>query len=256
MQVRAAHLSSSGPATASSSFQVLNLSPALATGLILVSCCPGGQVRAYTMFSLTYSAIQLPSARCPLTRSSVNRPPDGASCSRLKNGDACAQSQASNVATYIAHGDVALSVLMTTASTVGAIFMTPFLTKFLAGALVPVDAVVRRQPKVKERKQKAWLCDCADTGQPKTKSLADALVPVDAVVLPPSHDTACAACATLCDGRRAQRTQGRRLNRGFGREHAERFSNLQTAEVLLTSHLQQPPPTMHKADLRKVQLEV
>jgi len=49
--------------------QVLNLSPALATGLILVSCCPGGQ--------------------------------------------------ASNVATYIAHGDVALSVLMTTASTLG-----------------------------------------------------------------------------------------------------------------------------------------
>jgi BASS family bile acid:Na+ symporter len=71
---------------------VLNLSPALATGLILVSCCPGGQ--------------------------------------------------ASNVATYIAHGDVALSVLMTTASTLGAIFMTPLLTKFLAGTLVPVDAQV------------------------------------------------------------------------------------------------------------------
>ena len=51
--------------------------------------------------------------------------------------------QASNVATYIAHGDVALSVLMTTASTLGAIFMTPLLTKLLAGTLVPVDAVVR-----------------------------------------------------------------------------------------------------------------
>jgi BASS family bile acid:Na+ symporter len=70
--------------------KVLNLSPALATGLILVSCCPGGQ--------------------------------------------------ASNVATYIAHGDVALSVLMTTASTVGAIVMTPLLVKVLAGAMVPVDA--------------------------------------------------------------------------------------------------------------------
>ena len=46
------------------------------------------------------------------------------------------------MATYIAHGDVALSVLMTTASTVGAIFMTPLLTKLLAGALVPVDAAV------------------------------------------------------------------------------------------------------------------
>jgi BASS family bile acid:Na+ symporter len=70
--------------------QALGLSPALATGLILVSCCPGGQ--------------------------------------------------ASNVATYIAHGNVALSVLMTTASTIGAIVMTPLLTKVLAGTLVPVDA--------------------------------------------------------------------------------------------------------------------
>lgn len=71
--------------------RVLNLSPSLATGLVLVSCCPGGQ--------------------------------------------------ASNVATYIAHGNVALSVLMTTASTIAAIFMTPLLTKLLAGQLVPVDAV-------------------------------------------------------------------------------------------------------------------
>eukprot|EP00899_Mesostigma_viride_P009637 jgi/Mesvir1/18675/Mv17172-RA.1 len=70
--------------------QLLGLPPALATGLILVSCCPGGQ--------------------------------------------------ASNVATYIAKGDVALSVLMTTCSTVSAIIMTPLLTKVLAGTLVPVDA--------------------------------------------------------------------------------------------------------------------
>ncbi|CAM6084688.1 unnamed protein product [Calypogeia fissa] len=69
----------------------LKLSAPLATGLILVSCCPGGQ--------------------------------------------------ASNVATYISKGNVALSVLMTTASTIGAILMTPLLTKLLAGQLVPVDAV-------------------------------------------------------------------------------------------------------------------
>ncbi|OVA06524.1 Bile acid:sodium symporter [Macleaya cordata] len=68
----------------------LKLSAPLATGLILVSCCPGGQ--------------------------------------------------ASNVATYISKGNVALSVLMTTCSTVGAIIMTPLLTKVLAGQLVPVDA--------------------------------------------------------------------------------------------------------------------
>ncbi|EXB76254.1 putative sodium-dependent transporter yocS [Morus notabilis] len=69
---------------------ILKLSAPLATGLILVSCCPGGQ--------------------------------------------------ASNVATYISKGNVALSVLMTTCSTVGAIIMTPLLTKLLAGQLVPVDA--------------------------------------------------------------------------------------------------------------------
>ena len=57
--------------------------------------------------------------------------------------DACKwRPQASNVATYIAHGDVALSVLMTTASTLGAIIMTPLLTGLLAGTLVPVDARV------------------------------------------------------------------------------------------------------------------
>ncbi|KAK7815933.1 sodium/pyruvate cotransporter bass2 [Quercus suber] len=70
----------------------LKLSAPLATGLILVSCCPGGQ--------------------------------------------------ASNVATYISKGNVALSVLMTTCSTIGAIIMTPLLTKLLAGQLVPVDAAV------------------------------------------------------------------------------------------------------------------
>ncbi|XP_020577987.1 probable sodium/metabolite cotransporter BASS2, chloroplastic isoform X1 [Phalaenopsis equestris] len=70
----------------------LKLSAPLATGLILVSCCPGGQ--------------------------------------------------ASNVATYISKGNLALSVLMTTCSNIGAIVMTPLLTKVLAGQLVPVDAAV------------------------------------------------------------------------------------------------------------------
>merc|ERR1719224_186653 len=49
--------------------------------------------------------------------------------------------QASNLCTYIARGDVALSVLMTTVTTVGAIFMTPLLCKLILGAIVPVDAV-------------------------------------------------------------------------------------------------------------------
>ena len=49
--------------------------------------------------------------------------------------------QASNLCTYIAKGDVALSVLMTTVTTIAGIFMTPLLCKFILGAVVPVDAV-------------------------------------------------------------------------------------------------------------------
>merc|ERR1719352_904929 len=48
--------------------------------------------------------------------------------------------QASNLCTFIAKGNVALSVLMTTATTLGATFMTPFLCKSFWGTGVPVDA--------------------------------------------------------------------------------------------------------------------
>lgn len=68
----------------------LALEPALAVGLILVACCPGGT--------------------------------------------------ASNVVSYVARADVALSVVMTMCSTLAAVAMTPLLTKWLAGAYVPVDA--------------------------------------------------------------------------------------------------------------------
>eukprot|EP01041_Mallomonas_annulata_P004072 gene4072-8101_t len=49
--------------------------------------------------------------------------------------------QASNLCTYIAKGDVALSVLMTTVTTIAGIFMTPLLCKLILGTVVPVDAV-------------------------------------------------------------------------------------------------------------------
>jgi len=49
--------------------------------------------------------------------------------------------QASNLCTYIAKGDVALSVLMTTSTTIGTIFMTPLLAKLVLGAIVPVDSM-------------------------------------------------------------------------------------------------------------------
>ncbi|KAI7746677.1 hypothetical protein M8C21_018289 [Ambrosia artemisiifolia] len=52
----------------------------------------------------------------------------------------CPGGTASNIVTYIARGNVALSVLMTAASTVSAVVMTPFLTAKLAGQFVAVDA--------------------------------------------------------------------------------------------------------------------
>ncbi|MBI1176428.1 bile acid:sodium symporter family protein [bacterium] len=51
----------------------------------------------------------------------------------------CPGGTASNVVTYIARADVALSVLMTMCSTFGAVIMTPTLTTWLAGSYVPVD---------------------------------------------------------------------------------------------------------------------
>lgn len=48
--------------------------------------------------------------------------------------------QASNLCTFIGQGDLALSVLMTTMTTIGAIIMTPLMGKLLLGQVVPVNA--------------------------------------------------------------------------------------------------------------------
>ncbi|MCX7872023.1 MAG: bile acid:sodium symporter family protein [Verrucomicrobiae bacterium] len=53
----------------------------------------------------------------------------------------CPGGTASNVVTYLAKANVALSVLMTMCSTFGAVVMTPTLTAWLAGAYVPVDII-------------------------------------------------------------------------------------------------------------------
>ncbi|XXG65417.1 hypothetical protein AAC387_Pa05g3125 [Persea americana] len=53
----------------------------------------------------------------------------------------CPGGTASNVVTLIAQGDVPLSIVMTVCTTLGAVVLTPFLTKVLAGAHVPVDAI-------------------------------------------------------------------------------------------------------------------
>ncbi|KAH7575886.1 hypothetical protein JRO89_XS02G0242000 [Xanthoceras sorbifolium] len=53
----------------------------------------------------------------------------------------CPGGTASNVVTLIAQGDVPLSIVMTMCTTLGAVLLTPLLTKILAGTYVPVDAV-------------------------------------------------------------------------------------------------------------------
>jgi len=54
---------------------------------------------------------------------------------------ACAGGTASNVMTYLARGDVALSVTMTTASTLWGIIMTPWLVGFLARDTIDIDKI-------------------------------------------------------------------------------------------------------------------
>lgn len=51
----------------------------------------------------------------------------------------CPGGTASNLVSYIAGADVALSVVMTVCSTMAAIILTPLLTQLLVGAMVPVD---------------------------------------------------------------------------------------------------------------------
>ncbi|SEL61034.1 bile acid:Na+ symporter, BASS family [Nitrosovibrio tenuis] len=51
----------------------------------------------------------------------------------------CPGGTASNLVTYIAGADVALSVVMTVCSTLAAVILTPLLIQLYAGAMVPVD---------------------------------------------------------------------------------------------------------------------
>jgi BASS family bile acid:Na+ symporter len=53
----------------------------------------------------------------------------------------CPGGTASNVVVFLARANLALSVVMTTCSTLAAVVLTPFLTHQIAGAYVPVDAM-------------------------------------------------------------------------------------------------------------------
>ncbi|KGN56249.1 probable sodium/metabolite cotransporter BASS2, chloroplastic [Cucumis sativus] len=53
----------------------------------------------------------------------------------------CPGGIASSVVTLIARGDVPLSIIMTVCTTLQAVVLTPFLTRTLVGASIPVDAI-------------------------------------------------------------------------------------------------------------------
>ena len=79
------------PLIAFAMVKIMNLPPAVAAGLLLVGCCPGGV--------------------------------------------------SSNIITFLSRGDVALSVGMTTASTLLAPVMTPLLMLYLAGDKIEINAI-------------------------------------------------------------------------------------------------------------------
>ncbi len=53
----------------------------------------------------------------------------------------CPGGTASNVIAYLAEANLALSVTMTTISTIAAVVMTPLLTSYLSGSYLEVDAM-------------------------------------------------------------------------------------------------------------------
>lgn len=52
-----------------------------------------------------------------------------------------AGAQLSSYASFLSKGDVALSILLTSSSTIASVLVTPVLTRLLIGSVVPVDAV-------------------------------------------------------------------------------------------------------------------
>lgn len=52
-----------------------------------------------------------------------------------------AGAQLSSYASFLSKGDVALSILLTSSTTIASVIVTPILTGLLIGSVVPVDAV-------------------------------------------------------------------------------------------------------------------
>lgn len=71
-----------------------------------------------------------------------------------------AGAQLSSYASFLSKGDVALSILLTSSSTIASVLMTPILTGLLIGSVVPVDAIAMSKSilQVLEHKYLIILC--------------------------------------------------------------------------------------------------
>ncbi|CAL5401727.1 unnamed protein product [Camellia sinensis] len=129
--------------------KTLGLPPAVSVGLILLACCPGGTA---SNVSTKNGCLVIDSLMCNvLTWQRLLRAGQGhAPCPSLGTMalipcyTVLGRTQPRKLiveVTLIAQGDVPLSIVMTVCTTLGAVILTPLLTKILAGTFVPVDAV-------------------------------------------------------------------------------------------------------------------
>ncbi|XP_022880874.1 probable sodium/metabolite cotransporter BASS3, chloroplastic [Olea europaea var. sylvestris] len=72
-----------------------------------------------------------------------------------------AGAQLSSYASFLSKGDVALSILLTSSTTIASVLVTPFLTGLLIGSFIPVDAVAMAksilQVLLNENRSDTWL---------------------------------------------------------------------------------------------------
>ncbi|XP_010520782.1 PREDICTED: probable sodium/metabolite cotransporter BASS2, chloroplastic [Tarenaya hassleriana] len=94
----------------------------------------------------------------------------------------CPGGTASNVVTLIANGDVPLSIVMTVCTTLGAVVLTPFLTKILAGSYVPVDAVKLSISTLQVVVAPVLLGSCIQSSFPASVRIATPFAPLFAVL--------------------------------------------------------------------------
>lgn len=95
----------------------------------------------------------------------------------------CPGGTASNVVTYIARGNVALSVAMTMASTLAAVVLTPLLTGALAGAYVAIDRWNLLQNMIAIVLVPVLLGTALNRLFPKAAERVSAVLPLIAIVL-------------------------------------------------------------------------